>query len=118
VIPLRFTQPCKPGWRACIERFHRTDREGVPSAHLFDSLDGPREIAAERLARYNDIRLHDTLGNLLPARYRDQGARERTRNSRPFDRHLVPQVQKPSLTAVVMATTRALCDLARRRPAS
>jgi transposase InsO family protein len=105
---LRFNQPCKPDQNACIECFNRTDREEVPSAHLFDSLDGLRGIAAEWLARYNEIRLHDALGNPLPARRRDQSARERTQKPMPFDRRPAPLAQNPSLTAIVMATTPAM----------
>jgi putative transposase len=39
---------------------------------LFDSLDEVRQITAEWLERYNEIRPHDALGSLPPARYRER----------------------------------------------
>ena len=47
-------------------------RTEVLSAYLFDSLDEVREIRAEWLDRYNEIRPHDALGSQPPARYREQ----------------------------------------------
>ena len=42
------------------------------SAYLFDSLDEVREITADWINRYNQIRPHDALGSLPPARYRER----------------------------------------------
>ncbi len=61
-----------PDENVYIERFDRTYREEVPSAYLFDSLQEVREITAEWLERYNEIRPHDALGSLPPARYRER----------------------------------------------
>ena len=65
-----------PARQARSERLHRALQpdlsRGSADAYLFDSLDEVREITADWLERYNEIRPHDALGSLPPARYREQ----------------------------------------------
>jgi putative transposase len=71
-IEIRFIQPGKPDQNAFIERFNRTYREEVLTPYLFDSLGDVQQITDEWLQRYNEIRPHDALGSLPPARYRER----------------------------------------------
>lgn len=71
-IDIRFIQPGKPDQNAFIERFNRSYREEVLSAHLFESIADVQEITDDWLRRYNEIRPHDALGSLPPARYREK----------------------------------------------
>jgi putative transposase len=71
-IQIRFIQPGKPDQNAFIERFNRTYREEVLTPYLFDSIHDVRQITDAWLIRYNEIRPHDALGSLPPARFREQ----------------------------------------------
>ncbi len=71
-IQIRFIQPGKPDQNAFIERFNRTYREEVLTPYLFDSIQDVRQITDDWLVRYNEIRPHDALGSLPPARFREQ----------------------------------------------
>jgi putative transposase len=44
----------------------------VLTPYLFDSLEDVRLITDDWRERYNEIRPHDALGSLPPARYREQ----------------------------------------------
>ncbi len=71
-MELRDIQPGKPAQNGCIERFNRTYRTEVLSAYVFESLDQVREIGAEWLLTYNEVRPHDALAGFPPATYRAQ----------------------------------------------
>ena len=71
-IEIRFIQPGKPDQNAFIERFNRSYREEVLNAHLFESIADVQEITDDWLKRFNEIRPHDALGSLPPARYREK----------------------------------------------
>lgn len=71
-IDVRYIQPGKPDQNAFIERFNRSYRNEVLSPHLFESIAEVQEITDDWLRRYNEIRPHDALGRLPPARYREK----------------------------------------------
>jgi putative transposase len=71
-IKILYIQPGKPDQNAIIERFNRSFRREVLDAHIFESLIDAREIAESWLRRYNEIRPHDSLGSLPPAKYREK----------------------------------------------
>jgi len=71
-IEVRYIQPGKPDQNAFIERFNRSYREEVLNAHLFEPIADVQEITDDWLRRYNEIRPHDALGSLPPARYREK----------------------------------------------
>ena len=71
-VEILFIQPGKPDQNAFVERFNRSYREEVLDAHLFNTLTDVREITDDWIERYNEIRPHDALGSLPPARYREQ----------------------------------------------
>jgi putative transposase len=71
-IELRYIQPGKPAQNGFIQRFNRTYRTEVLSAYVFDSLNQVREISAEWLLTYNEVRPQVALVGLPPATYRAQ----------------------------------------------
>ena len=68
-VELEFIQPGKPMQNGFIERFNRTYREEVLSAHLFETVSDVQALSDEWLQGYNEERPHDALGNIPPAQY-------------------------------------------------
>ena len=58
-IELLHLQPGQPAQPADSERFHRTFREEVLDAYLFEELEEVRTIPAGRLEAYNPLRPHE-----------------------------------------------------------
>jgi putative transposase len=52
-----------------VKRFNRTYREEVLNCYLFETLGEVRQMTAEWIARYNERRPHEALGNLTPRQY-------------------------------------------------
>ncbi len=68
-IEIRYIQPGKPNQNACIERFNKSYREEVLSAHLFSTLEQVREITEKWMKIYNEYRPHRALGRIPSAMY-------------------------------------------------
>ena len=71
-IDLKFIQPGKPQQNAFIERFNRTYRHEVLSAHIFENLNQVKDITEQWIKIYNEDRPHAALGKLSPIHYRQQ----------------------------------------------
>ena len=68
-VELRFIQPGRPMQNGFVERFNRTYREEVLDCYVFETLGEVRQMTAEWITRYNEIRRHESLGNLSPRQY-------------------------------------------------
>ena len=71
-IYIQHIQPGKPQQNAFIERFNRTYRHEVLSAHLFENLNQVKDITEQWIKIYNEARPHAALGKLSPIQYRQQ----------------------------------------------
>ena len=65
-IELLHLQPGQPAQTADSERFHRTFREEVLDAYLFEEWEEVRMIPEGRLEEYNTIRPHEALPGVPP----------------------------------------------------
>jgi putative transposase len=68
-VERRFIQPGRPMQNGFVERFNRTYREEVLDCYVFETLGEVRQMTAEWITRYNEIRRHESLGNLSPRQY-------------------------------------------------
>lgn len=68
-VKLEFIQPGKPMQNGFIERFNRTYREEVLDLYVFNRLSEVRDITERWIADYNQVRPHESLGDLTPAEY-------------------------------------------------
>ncbi len=77
-VMVQYIQPGEPNQNAYIERFNRTYREEVLNLYLFENLAEVREITYWWMIAYNEQRPHDSLGDLTPAEFMEQNARNST----------------------------------------
>jgi putative transposase len=68
-VERRFIQPGRPMQNGFVERFNRTYREEVLDCYVFETLGEVRQMTAEWITRYNEIRTHESLGDLSPRQY-------------------------------------------------
>jgi putative transposase len=68
-VELRFIQPGKPMQNGYIERFNRSYRTEVLNCYVFETLGEVRQMTDEWITRYNQLRTHESLGNLSPRDY-------------------------------------------------
>ena len=66
-VEIQYIQPGKPAQNGYIERFNRSYREEVLDMYLFSDLEQVQEITDEWLIHYNEVRPHESLGNVPPA---------------------------------------------------
>ncbi len=68
-VERRFIQPGRPMQNGYVERLNRTYRQEVLNCYVFETLGEVRQMTAEWITRYNEIRPHESLGNLSPRQY-------------------------------------------------
>lgn len=68
-VERRFIQPGRPMQNGFVERFNRTYREEVLDCYVFETLGEVRQMTTDWVTRYNEIRRHESLGNLSPRQY-------------------------------------------------
>jgi len=83
-VELEFIEPGKPAQNAFVERFNRTYRYEILDMYVFQTLSEVREITDNWVMEYNEIRPHESLGNLTPEEYREANKPEENQTS-PWD---------------------------------
>lgn len=68
-IEINYIQPGRPMQNGYIERFNRTFREDVLDAWLFNGIQDASERCDEWKQRYNDLHIHQSLGDKTPNGY-------------------------------------------------
>jgi len=71
-VEIKYIQPGKPAQNGYIERFNRSYREEVLDMYLFDSIEQVQKLTDEWLVHYNEIRPHESLGNVPPTYFAKQ----------------------------------------------
>ena len=68
-VTLEFIKPGRPMQNGFIERFNRTYRTEVLDMFVFKQLKEVQEITENWVTEYNEVRPHESLGNLTPKEY-------------------------------------------------
>ena len=80
-VVLEFIEPGKPAQNAFIERFNRAYRNEVLDMYVFRRLSEVREVTDNWVMEYNEIRPHESIGNLTPEEYRKANEAEENQTS-------------------------------------
>jgi len=68
-IEIKYIQPGKPTQNAFVERFNGSYRRDVLNAYIFYDLEQVRTVTEMWRVNYNNVRPHESLGNIPPKKY-------------------------------------------------